>query len=103
MLVADTRKEDTDFYYWVNVVELLSENSPLLIIKNEKQERKREINERQLRGEFTNLKETLATNLATNRGLSEILNKIKHYISNLPHVGTELPKTWIKVAGSSRT
>ena len=96
-LVVDTRKEDTDFYYWVNVVELLSENSPLLIIKNEKQERKREINERQLRGEFTNLKETLATNLATNRGLSEILNKIKHYISNLPHVGTELPKTWIKV------
>jgi len=69
ILVADTRKEDTDFYYWLNVVELLSDNSPLLIIKNEKQERKREINERQLRGEFTNLKETLATNLATNRGL----------------------------------
>lgn len=60
-LVADTRKEDTDFYYWLNVAELLSENSPLLIIKNEKQERKREINERQLRGEFTNLKETLAS------------------------------------------
>ncbi|MBW4449891.1 MAG: hypothetical protein KME38_24405 [Spirirestis rafaelensis WJT71-NPBG6] len=97
ILVADSRKEDTDFYYWLNVVELLSENSPLLIIKNEKQERKREINERQLRGEFINLKETLATNLATNRGLSEILNKIKHYISNLPHVGTELPKSWIKV------
>ncbi|MGI8500556.1 MAG: COR domain-containing protein, partial [Hassallia sp.] len=97
ILVADSRKEDTDFYYWLNVVELLSENSPLLIIKNEKQERKREINERQLRGEFTNLKETLATNLASNRGLSEILNKMKHYISNLAHVGTELPKTWIKV------
>jgi internalin A len=96
-VVADTRKEDTDFYYWLNVVELLSDNSPLLIIKNEKQERKREINERELRREFTNFKETLTTNLATNRGLTEILNKIKHYISNLPHVGTELPKTWVKV------
>jgi len=96
-LVADTRKEDTDFYYWLNVAELLSENSPLLIIKNEKQERKREINERQLRGEFTNLKETLATNFATNRGLPEILNTIQHYIQNLPHVGTELPKSWVKV------
>ncbi|WP_375472488.1 COR domain-containing protein, partial [uncultured Nostoc sp.] len=96
-LVADTRKEDTDFYYWLNVVELLSGNSPLLIIKNEKQERKREINERELRREFTNFQEILTTNLATDRGLPEILNKIKHYITNLPHVGIELPKTWVKV------
>jgi internalin A len=96
-LVVDTRKEDTNFYYWLNVIELLSDNSPLLIVKNEKQERQREINERQLRGEFTNLRETLPTNLATQRGLPEILRQIKHYISNLPHVGTELPKTWVKV------
>ena len=96
-LVADTRKEDTDFYYWLNVVELLSNNSPLLIIKNEKQDRKREINERALRGEFTNLKETLATNLKSKRGLPEVLKQIKLYISNLPHVGTALPKTWKNV------
>ncbi len=96
-LVADTRKEDTDFYYWLNVVELLSDNSPLLIIKNEKQNRHREINERQLRGEFTNLEKTLATNLATKRGLPQILSEIKHYISNMPHIGTALPKTWVDV------
>ena len=96
-LVADTRTEDTDFYYWLNVVELLSNNSPVLVIKNEKQKRKRDINERQLRGEFTNFKETFATDLATNTGLPEILNKIQHYISNLPHVGTELPAYWVKV------
>ena len=96
-LVADSRKEDTDFDYWLNVVALLSENSPLLIIKNEKQDRKREINQRQLRGQFTNLEETLATNLATKRGLSDILSNIKHYIRNLPHVGTPLPKTWVQV------
>jgi GTPase SAR1 family protein len=97
ILVVDTRKKDTDFYYWLNVVKLLSDNSPLLIVKNEKQERQIEINERQLRGEFTNLKETILTNLATNRGLPEIIKQIKHHISNLPHVGTELPKTWVKV------
>jgi len=96
-LVADTRKEDTDFYYWLNVVELLSDNSPLVIIKNEKQDRHREINERLLRGQFTNLKETLATNLATNRGLPEILQEIKHCICQLSHIGAPLPKTWVKV------
>ncbi|MCP4374368.1 MAG: GTPase [Deltaproteobacteria bacterium] len=94
ILVADIRKEDTDFYYWLNVVELLSDNSPLLIVKNEMQDRHREINERELRGQFTNLKETLATNLGTNRGLSKVTNELKHYISTLPHVGQALPKTW---------
>ncbi|MDZ8222359.1 COR domain-containing protein [Nostoc sp. ChiVER01] len=97
VLVADTRKEDTDFYYWLNVVELLSDNSPLLIIKNEKQNRHREINELQLRGQFTNLKETLPTNLATNRGLEQVLEQIKHYVKNLPHIGSPLPKTWVRV------
>ena len=96
-LVADTRKEDTDFYYWLNVVELLSDNSPLLIINNEKQNRKREINETALRGQFINLEKTLATDLATNRGLKEILTDIKHYIQKLPHVGETLPRTWVKV------
>lgn len=96
-LVADTRKEDTDFYYWLNAVEQLSDNSPLLIVSNEKQERQREINERQLRGDFSNLKATLATNLATNRGLDKVVTEIKHYVSSLPQIGAPLPKTWVKV------
>ncbi|QDL11275.1 GTPase [Brasilonema sennae CENA114] len=97
VLVADTRKENTDFDWWLKVVELLSDNSPVLIIKNEKQDRQCEVNERRLRGEFTNLKEILATNLATNRGLPEIKNAIENYISRLPHVGTPLPKLWVRV------
>ncbi|MFL6273920.1 MAG: COR domain-containing protein [Blastocatellia bacterium] len=96
-LVADNRKEDTDFYYWLSVVELLSDNSPMLIIKNEKQDRKREISEQQLRGQFSNLKETLATNLDTNRGLDAIEAELKHYISRLPHVKKLLPKSWVRV------
>lgn len=96
-LVADTRKEDTDFYYWLNVVDLLSDNSPLLIVKNEKQDRHRELNERQLRGEFENLKDVLAVNLSTNRGLDKVKTEIEHYVKNLPHVGSPLPKTWVRV------
>ncbi|WP_082209748.1 COR domain-containing protein [Fischerella sp. PCC 9605] len=96
-LVADTRKENTDFYWWLKVVELLSDNSPVLIVKNEKQDRQCEVNDRQLRGEFTNLEKVLATNLATNRGLAEIKQAIQDYISRLPHVGTPLPKLWVRV------
>ncbi len=96
-LITDTRKEDTDFYYWLNVADLLSGGSPLIIVKNEKQDRHREINERQLKGQFDSLKEVLATNLATNRGLEEVKEEIKHYIRKLPHIGSPLPKTWVRV------
>ena len=96
-LVADSRREDTNFYWWLKVAELLSDNSPVLIIKNEKQDRQRKVNERQLRGEFLNLKEVLATNLETNRGLTEIKEAIQNYITRLPHVGTPLPKLWVRV------
>ncbi|OLT62359.1 COR domain-containing protein [Moorena bouillonii] len=97
-LVVDTRKEHRNLYYWLNIVELLSDNSPLLIIKNQIQNRHIDINERALRGQFTNLKETLATNLATNRGLEDILTQIKFYVSNLPHIKeAALPRTWKQV------
>jgi Leucine-rich repeat (LRR) protein/GTPase SAR1 family protein len=97
LLVADTRREDTDFHYWLNAVGLLSDNSPLLIVKNEKQDRHRDINERQLRGQFDNLKETLATNLDTKRNLPQVLEQIQYYLSHLDHIGSPLPKTWVKV------
>ena len=98
LLIADTRKDNTDFNYWLEVVELLSESSPTLIIKNEKQDRLCQVKEKQLHGRFPNqLKGILPTNLATNRGLSQILTDIQYHISQLPHIGTPLPKTWVRV------
>jgi C-terminal of Roc, COR, domain/Ras of Complex, Roc, domain of DAPkinase len=97
ILVIDSRRDYTGFYYWLSLIKLLGDNSPVIIVKNEKQDRQIEINERQLRGDFTNLKEIVSSNLATNRGLSNILSQIKHHISNLSHIGTILPKTWIEV------
>ncbi|MEA5466284.1 leucine-rich repeat protein [Leptothoe sp. PORK10 BA2] len=97
VLVADTRKVDTDFYYWLKVIELLSDNSPVIIVKNERQDRQCEINERQMRGQFTNLQKILSTNLSDNRGLSDIKEAIKKQVIDLPHVGTVLPGIWVKV------
>jgi len=97
VLVADSRKEDTDFHYWLNIVELLSDGSPLLIVKNEKQDRRRDINESKLRGRFANLRPVLATNLATNRGLDDVLRAIRDELERLPHIGSPLPRTWRRV------
>lgn len=95
-LLTDDRKEDTDFYHWLNIVDLLSANSPVLIIKNEKSNRSRDIPEQELK-EFNNIKDTLATDLSDNRGLPEIVKALQYYITDLPHIGSPLPKTWVKV------
>ena len=96
-LVCDNRKEDTDFNYWLNIIKLLSGNSPLLIIKNEKHNRKRVINEKSLQRKYENLKEIMSTNLSTNIGLIEIIEKVKQNISILPHIGCALPTNWVNV------
>jgi GTPase SAR1 family protein len=95
-LVVDNRNESSDFYYWLNMVSLLSDNSPLLIIKNEKNNRSCDIPEHELK-EFNNIKGILATDLSNNRGLPEIVKALQHYITELPHIGSPLPKTWVKV------
>jgi internalin A len=96
-VVVDSRQNNVDLYYWLNLAKLYGGGSPVFIIKNEKQDRPCQVNDRQLRSEFTNLKEPLRTNLKTNRGLDEIKAKIRQYITHLPHVGTPLPKIWVRV------
>jgi hypothetical protein len=96
-LVADDRKEDTDFRYWLQVVELLSDSSPLFIVQNEKQDRRRDIDLPSLRARFSNLKGTHRINLADNRGLADLINAISQELERLPHIGTPLPATWKRV------
>jgi len=97
VLVCDDRKEDTDFSYWLQVVEMLSDASPLLIVQNEKQDRTRDINSSSLRARFANLREVIAVNLDTNRGLDRVIQSIRKELESLPHVGAGLPATWKRV------
>ena len=93
-LVVDDRKEDTDFNYWLQIVELLSDASPMIIVQNEKQDRRRDISIAGLRSRFPNLKATYQTNLATNRGLDELIGGIQQELEHLPHIGVPMPRTW---------
>jgi GTPase SAR1 family protein len=101
ILVSDNRREDTDFHYWLNIVELLGGESPLLIIQNEMQERYREIDEQYYKGLFNNLKEifdiNLSKKLSESKEWENIMDSIEYHISHLDHIGNPLPKTWTKV------
>jgi GTPase SAR1 family protein len=93
-LVTDERKEDTDFEYWLEVVNLLSGGSPLIIVQNRKQGRQQGIDLGALRQRYANLRDTLVVDLADNSGLEAAVAKIRRELEQLPHIGTSLPKTW---------
>ena len=94
VLVTDERKEDTDFEYWLDIVNLLSDGSPLLIVRNHKQKRQHGGDLGALRQRYPNLCGTLELDLADNSGLDAAVTKIRRELEQLPHIGTALPKNW---------
>ena len=94
VLVTDERKEDTDFEYWLDIVNLLSDGSPLLIVRNRKQKRQHGADFGTLRQRYPNLCGILAVDLADNSGLDAAVTRIRRELEQLPHIGTALPKTW---------
>ena len=94
VLVTDERKEDTDFEYWLEIVNLLSDGSPLLIVRNRKQKRQHGADFGALRQRYPNLCGVLELDLADNSGLDAAVAKIRRELEQLPHIGTALPKNW---------
>ncbi len=97
IVVADNRKEDIDFYYWLNNLELLSEKSPVLIVLNEKHNYKKFVPEDIVKT-FKSVQGVFNVNLADNTGLNDLSNKIQQYMRDLPHVGKDpIPKKWVTI------
>ena len=68
-LVVDSRRDNPNFDYWLNVVEMLSDKSPLVIVKNEKGDNQCLIDEGGARAKFGNIRDVVSVNLLSNRGL----------------------------------
>lgn len=97
LVVADNRKEDTDFYYWLKLVELLSAKSPTIIVLNEWFNYRKYMPSNILET-FTSVQKAFNINLKNNNGLLDLSKAVQQYIKSLPHVGKEsLPKKWIEI------
>nr|WP_286019533.1 COR domain-containing protein [Candidatus Venteria ishoeyi] len=95
VLVANTRRNDTDFYWWLSIVEKLGGDSPVLLLKNEMDDRVFSLDEGSLLKRFSkNLKEIVTANLATQRGLPTIKAEIRHRVRKLKHIGEKYPRLW---------
>ena len=103
ILVDDTRKDDSSvhdssFNYWFQTVKVLGGGSPLLIVQNEKGDRSKQLDLPSMKGRFVFIKDVYQTNLnKLDKRLEEIHQAIRHQIQQLPHVGQELPASWVAI------
>ncbi|MCS6930230.1 MAG: leucine-rich repeat domain-containing protein [Saprospiraceae bacterium] len=100
VLVADSGNAQTDFADWFETAKLFGKGSPLLVVLNEFREGigMGASDEVRWRREFpTLIKEVRLVNLKTLKGWETLERDIRHYASQLPHVGKEYPNNWADI------
>jgi len=110
VLVADNRKDDTDFNDWLNTIELYAGDSPVIIVLNEKGDIERSLNKSELMKRFPeSIKGIVSVNFKTfeEKDLTkklERLDKIKILVKKieqsaelLKHIGEPVPASWTGV------
>ncbi len=102
ILVDDTRNssqavQDDGFKYWLELIEALSEGSPVLIFQNEKAGRSKSIDTAGIKGRFTNVKDIYRGNLELPEAAEKLAEAIRYHVQQLPHVGEAVPARWLEI------
>jgi small GTP-binding protein len=101
LLVTESRKEDRhdDFYYWLNIIRLLGDNSPVYMVLNKCDQPTKELPIKEYKETFPNIIEFSKISLVDElRGLfTDFKDNLSRIASNLPHIGNPLPKTWVDI------
>ena len=94
VLVADCRREDTDFYDWLRRIAFFGHDSPVLIVLNERSGRSQEIDIGRLRGQFPALVGAVTADLSTAGGIERVRGEVAKHLRGLAHLSEMLPKSW---------
>jgi small GTP-binding protein domain len=99
LFVWEARKEEdyNSFDYWLNVIKLLSDNSPVIMVMNKADVRIKYIDEASIQDKFPNIKYFRHISCMNGQGLYELMENIKSSLSEIPHMGDKLPKVWLDI------
>jgi internalin A len=99
LLVWEARTDQhlISFDYWLNVIRLLSNNSPVIIALNKIDERFANIDEKSLKAKFKNIVAFHQVSAKTGENIKQLTSKIGTEIDSLPLIGDKLPKVWLEI------
>ncbi|PQJ09114.1 GTP-binding protein [Flavipsychrobacter stenotrophus] len=94
---ARTDQHLISFDYWLNVIRLLSSNSPVIIVLNKIDERLANIDEKSLKAKFKNIVSFHQVSASSGKNIDLLTTKIRAEIDSLPLIGDKLPKVWLEI------
>lgn len=101
LIVTESRKEDRheDFYYWLNIIKILGDDSPVIMILNKCDQPNKEVPFREFQESFSNLKKFYRVSLKQSHKetFSLFKDELVEMTSKLRHIGTALPKVWVDI------
>ncbi len=99
LFVWDARKEEDPraFDYWLEIVRLLGQESPVIMVMNKADVRTKHIDEKSLRKKFPNIESFHKISCTRGDGLPSLIWQFRETLSRLPHLMHRLPATWLKI------
>lgn len=96
LFVWEARNDDSllTFDYWLNIIRVLSNNSPVIVVLNKIDERLKEIDQKSIVEKFPNVIGFHSVSAKIGTNLEELTDRIQRTVIKLPHLGDKLPKVW---------
>ncbi|MHB0946390.1 MAG: leucine-rich repeat domain-containing protein [Sedimentisphaerales bacterium] len=94
---ARTDDDRVSFNYWLNVIRLLSDNAPVIMVMTKLDERKKAINQAAIQKQFPNVVGFYEVSAEQDIGIKELRERIIEEIEKLEQIGTTLPKQWVDI------
>jgi small GTP-binding protein len=101
LFVTEARQESNylDFDYWLNIVQMLGNNSPVIVVQNKIDKRNKSLPTTKYSRQFPNI--VAFANVSCAVGYEQTINQLRQYIQNavreLPQVGDKLPAEWVHI------
>lgn len=101
LFVTEARKESNflDFDYWLNIIQLLGKEAPVIVVQNKIDEREKQLPSERFQKQYSNILRFVNVSCADGweSTIETLIQYIKDGISRLPQVGDQLPKPWVDI------
>ncbi len=99
LFVWDARKEEDPraFDYWLEIIRLLGQGSPIIMVMNKADERIINVDEKSLINEFPNIENFHKVSCVRGDGLPPLIWQVRETLGRLPHLADTLPASWLEI------
>ncbi|MGB0562089.1 MAG: COR domain-containing protein [Spirulinaceae cyanobacterium] len=101
LFVTEARQESNylDFDYWLNIIQILGNSSPVIVVQNKVDQRRRALPSDRYSNQFPNIVEFVNTSCADGyeHTIDMLMASIKDATKKLPQLGDKLPSKWVAI------